>query len=274
VPRLRGLDLSAPATSPLLAPATEGEKEQRRREELEETVDAIAPEARRMLLEWDYHMEIDSAPAAVYGLFFHALATATFADQVAYNRWESASNRRFETALYYLSDAPDDGLWDDVRTPEIRETRDTVLVRAFRDGLAAGIELLGEDPQKWQWGDLHTIEFREPTLGESGRRFIENIFNLDPVPVPGSVLTVFHTGWKNGEPYVTNHSTSNRQIIDLGDLDRTLMIHAPGQSGHAKHRHYDDLLDTWSRAEYHPANWSREDAEEGRSPALVLTPAP
>ncbi len=235
-------------------------------------MDAISEDAREMLLGWDFRMDAESAPAAVYGLFYRALAEHAFADQIPYDRWETASNRRMEDALHLMLADPELPFWDDVRTPDHRERRDEVLVRAFRTGLRDGIEALGDDPARWQWGDLHTIEFREATLGESGKRFIENIFNLDPVPVSGNTLTVYHTGWKHGAPFETDHSTSNRQIITLDDLDSSLMIHAPGQSGHARHRHYDDLLETWQEAEYHPSLWSREEAERGRSPTLRLEP--
>ena len=273
VPSLAALDLAGTEEPELLRPREPTDKKDaRRRARLEEQVDAIAEEAKRMLLDWDFHMDAESAPAAVYGLFYRALAEEAFADQLPYDRWETASNRRMEDALHLMLEDPESLFWDDVRTPDHRERRDEVLVRAFRTGLRDGIETLGDNPARWEWGALHTIEFREPTLGESGKRFIENIFNLDPVPVSGNTLTVYHTGWKHGAPFETDHSTSNRQIITLGDFDASLMIHAPGQSGHARHRHYDDLVDPWREAGYHPALWSREEAERGRSPTLRLEP--
>lgn len=273
IPHLEGLELSAPEVSPLLQRQEPTDrKERRKRKESEAAVDRIADEAREMLLGWDHRMETESAAAAVYALFFHALAEGTFKDQFPYDRWASTSNRRLEGALYLLMDEPENALWDDVRTPDVRETRDTILVRSFREGLQSGVERMGDNVEKWSWGELHTIEFREPTLGSSGKGFIERIFNLGPVAVPGSVLTVNHSGWKNEEPFITDHFTSNRQIIDLGNLSASLMIHAPGQSGHARHRHYDDFLDSWRHAEYHPTLWEREEAERGRSPTLVLEP--
>ncbi|MGC9311698.1 MAG: penicillin acylase family protein [Sediminispirochaetaceae bacterium] len=273
IPYLAELDLSAPDEPAILEPKEAlDKKEQKEREKTEEKIDGMVEEARRILLEWDNNMEMESAGAAVYGLFFVALTEATFKDQFPYQRWDRASNRRFEGACYLLMQEPDNPWWDDIRTLDVRETRDIILVKGLRAGLRMGIELIGDDIEKWEWKDLHTIEFREPTLGESGKKQIEKLFNLGPVPVPGGTLTVFHTSWRNGEPFAVVHTTTHRQITDLNDLSNSLLIHTPGQSGHAKHRHYDDFIEPWSHAEYHPTNWTREEAEEGCSPTLVLHP--
>ena len=47
------------------------------------------------------------------------------------------------------------------------------------------------------------------------------------------------------------------QIIDLGDLSDSLMMHTTGESGHPGHRHYDDMIDSWRHVTYHPSLWTR-----------------
>ena len=275
IPRLDGLDLADPPVSPLLKPKQPpGPREQKKREELEARVDATVEEARRTLFEWDKNMNMESTGAAVYALFFQSLTEATFKDQFPYQKWDTEANRRFEGAYVQLMNEPENLWWDDIRTPDIQETRDVILTKALRDAVRTGIQELGEDMTKWKWSDLHTVEFREPTLGESGKKFIERIFNLGPVSVPGGTLTVFHTSWENGNPFVTTHTTTHRQITDLANLSDSLLIHAPGQSGHARNRHYADFIEPWRNAQYHPTNWKREDARSGRSQTLVLKPAP
>jgi penicillin amidase len=61
-------------------------------------------------------------------------------------------------------------------------------------------------------------------------------------------------------------------IVDLGDLESALTIHTTGQSGHAFHRHYDDLIDRWRFIQYHPMLWDPEDVEAQAEAHLVLTP--
>ena len=61
-------------------------------------------------------------------------------------------------------------------------------------------------------------------------------------------------------------------IVDLGNLDNSLSMHAPGQSGHAFHAHYNDLARPWSQIEYHPMLWSRDAVVAQSEAHLVLLP--
>ena len=69
------------------------------------------------------------------------------------------------------------------------------------------------------------------------------------------------------------HPTTNRWIVDMGDLGGGLMIHTPGQSGHAGSPHYDDFIETWRRGQYHPSYYDRKDVEANRRGRLLLSPA-
>jgi penicillin amidase len=120
---------------------------------------------------------------------------------------------------------------------------------------------------------LHTITFRNATLGESGISLIENIFNRGPFPTNGSESVVNKTCWSTtGENYQVVCIPALRQIVDLNDLGNSRMIHSVGQSGHPMDPHYDDFIDTWRFLEYHPSNWNREDAESGNADVLILEP--
>jgi penicillin amidase len=71
---------------------------------------------------------------------------------------------------------PHDDWWDDPATDE-RETRDQILRRARRRAHDELTERLGDDPERWAWGELHTATFREGTLGDSGITAVEALFN-------------------------------------------------------------------------------------------------
>ena len=49
-------------------------------------------------------------------------------------------------------------------------------------------------------------------------------------------------------------------------------MHTTGQSGHAYHRHYDDMIEPWTVGELHPMRWEREQVEDGAAATLLLTP--
>ena len=275
VSRLEGLDLEAEVISEYLREKEAGkEKVRKKRVKLDAQVEEALETARRMLLDWDGRMDMESAAAALYGFFFLELIEETFRDQYPADRWAAVNHARVQNTLHFILEEPENFWWDDVRTPDVHEKRDDILVRAFRDGLEAGIDRLGEKLEKWEWGEVHRTEFRNASLGESGVKFIEKLFNRGPVATSGGSTTVTVAKWDMEEPFDVFHIPAMRQIIDLGNLDAGLMIHAPGQSGHPRHRHYDDFIEPWRKIEYHPSLWSREAAEEERASRLVLKPAP
>ncbi len=270
---LEGLDFSTEVVSEYLKEREpKSEKERKRKEEEQKEIQEALPPARQSLLEWDKRMEIESPQAALYSFFWLKLAEETFKDQYP-DALVKGGRSRLRNALFYLLKDPENPWWDDIRTPDVRETRDDILVRAFKKGYKAGVERLGKEYASWEWGDVHQAEFRNQTLGESGIKPIENIFNRGPVPTAGGTVQVNHAGWDVEEPFKVNHISSMRQVIDLSDLKRSLMVHPPGQSGHPRHTHYDDMIELWRKIEYHPNMWTRAELDKHKTDILALVPA-
>jgi penicillin amidase len=65
---------------------------------------------------------------------------------------------------------------------------------------------------------------------------------------------------------------SLRMIVDLGNLDNSLAIHTPGQSGHAFHQHYADMINPWRNIAYHPMLWEQKTVAAKAKATLRLTP--
>jgi penicillin amidase len=65
---------------------------------------------------------------------------------------------------------------------------------------------------------------------------------------------------------------SMRMVIDLNDLAASTSVNTTGQSGHAFHRHYDDMLDSWTDGAHHPMRWTRDQVEDGAEGTLRLIP--
>ncbi len=269
VPYLRGLDLKIKEDD---KDHEESEREKRKREKKEgkelEQMDA----ARERLFTWNKRMDMDSAEAVLYGYFWIELVEETFRDQYPESNWQSRGQSRFKNAFFYLLEEPDNPFWDDRGTPDKRETRDDILVEAFRNGYRAAVDSLGDKMDKWEWGEVHTSEFRNATFGSSGIAPIEKIFNRGPVETRGDTNSVSAAAWVLDEPFEVTWISSQRAIYDMGDLSATLMVHTTGQSGHPTHRHYDDFIEPWRLIEYHPSHWEREAVEKASSRRLLLQP--
>jgi penicillin amidase len=71
---------------------------------------------------------------------------------------------------------------------------------------------------------------------------------------------------------VRGWAVSYRQIIDLGDFNRSLMAHTTGQSGSPFSKHYDDMIKPWLKGQLHPMLFDREEIERRTETALRLIP--
>ena len=65
---------------------------------------------------------------------------------------------------------------------------------------------------------------------------------------------------------------SFRQIVDMGDLTKSVSIHAPGQSGRLASPYYDNLTQSWLDGEYHPMLWTRQQVEAQAQAKMVINP--
>ena len=233
--------------------------------------DTLLENARGVLQGWDYQADMDSAPAALFEVFWKHLLAATFFDDLPEESWPGGGSRWFEV-MRNLVEEPDSAWWDDQTTNQVVETRDDIFLQAF---LAAVDEMggdWGEDPAKWAWGDVHTVTFRNLTLGESGVGPIEALFNRGPYRTSGGESIVNATGWEADQSYEVNWLPSQRMIVDLSNINNSLSIHPTGQSGHAFHTHYVDMVDLWRNILYHPMLWERGDVEANAAGHLRLVP--
>jgi penicillin amidase len=172
-----------------------------------------------------------------------------------------------------LVQKPDSPWWDDKSTADKVETRDDIFARAFSETVAQIEKEYGKDAAKWPaWGKLHTATFRNQTLGESGIGLIENLFNRGPFNTSGGESIVNATGWAMGKSFEVDWLPSEREIVDLGNLDASLALHTTGQSGHAYHPHYDDMIPLWADVQYQPMWWDRQSVIDHSEAHLRLTP--
>jgi penicillin amidase len=236
-----------------------------------ELPDPAQAQARAILEGWDGQNRMDSPQAALYAAFTKHLLARTFADDLPAELAPEGGSRWYEV-LRELVGQPGSPWWDD-RTTEAVETMPQTMSSAFADAVADLKAVQGSDPARWKWGDLHTITFKNQTLGKSGIAPIEGLFNRGPFPTAGGEAIVNATGWDaSKEGYVVDWLPSMRMIADLSDLNRSLAVNTTGQSGHAYHAHYQDMIDLWRNIQYHPMRFDAQEIQSGAEGHLVLEP--
>jgi penicillin amidase len=119
----------------------------------------------------------------------------------------------------------------------------------------------GKDPASWQWGKMHQLTLAHPSGNQA--------WQLGPVARPGDANTVNAT---SGANFRQTNGASWREVLDVGDWDRSLMTNVPGESGDPTSKHYSDLLGDWAGGRYHPMPFSRKAVEAAMEERIILRP--
>jgi penicillin amidase len=234
------------------------------------TPDPRLSQAIGALRGWDGRANRDSTGATLFEVFRLHLVRETFADDLGEHLFRRSQTSLMTSLTSLLAD-PTSTWFDNRYTPET-EDRDAILLASLEDAINELSERLGNDMGRWRWGELHTATFENQSLGRSGIRPIELIFNRGPVEVDGTIATVNNTGYDPNDPFSVIVVPSYRQVIDVADFTRSVSVHTTGQSGHAFAPHYNDMIPMWRDGRYHPMMWARADIEAGAEAHLVLTP--
>lgn len=212
--------------------------------------------ARKLLVDWDLQLGMSSPAAALFEVFWKYLLADTFHDQLPREYFPDGGDRWY-AVIKNLAQQPNSIWWDNRNTVTV-ENRDQILRQAFTEAVNELERLQSKDPKNWNWGKLHTITFRNGTLGKSGVAPIEALFNRGSFATAGNGETVNANRWRANKSFEVTDIPSMRMIVDLGNLDNSLAIHTPGQSGHAFHQHYADMVDPWGKIEYHSMLWEKK----------------
>lgn len=128
----------------------------------------------------------------------------------------------------------------------------------------------GSDPERWVWGDLHTVEY----VHAMGRKKpLDKLFNIGPFKIEGSRDVPNYQGFRIGPPpFDVYIGPSTRRIFDFADPDHSLGINPSGQSGYFFDSHYDDQAQMYLTGKYRIQLMDRAEIEKATASLLELTP--
>jgi penicillin amidase len=228
----------------------------------------IDQQALNDLAEWDYHASLDSSEAAIWQVFWKHLLAETFQDDIPEYYWPSGGDRWLEILKQMLAE-PQHAWWDDSRTAVV-EDRDAIFERAFSLAVSELSDQFGDNQDLWRWGELHTTTFVHPVMDNFP--VINGLFNRGPFETAGGSDMLNATGWSTLSPFGVRSIPSMRMVVDLSDLANSFTIHSLGQSGHAGHTHYADLVEAWRLIEFHPMYWGQANIVDAAADHLRLVP--
>lgn len=239
---------------------------------------STAPEALRLLQEWDANETADSAAAALFEIWYRRHMRPQLW------RWhlEQMPDGPSDIDGVLRAILPNEDFTPDPRTDLILLDRlhrahleGSSALEAVLDGtLPAAVEelseLLGDDMAEWAWGKLHHSELTHPFYGAMDDPKPEWA-KLGPHPRGGSGDTVGVTSYT--PDFNQTVGSTFRIVIDVGEWDNSVAMNSPGQSSDPRSPHYSDLYQLWADDESFPLLYSRRAVEAHTSFVIRLTPA-
>lgn len=235
----------------------------------------------RELETWNLFVEVDSFPAAAYEVMRIHLLDLVFGDKLGPLHAQfkgisfsdifaaSAFSGKASLTLARLLEQEESWWYHDAATGQPR-SRQEILDLALKQTAVTLHDLIGQDPRKWAWGKVHQVEFNH-LFGRG--RFMRTIFNRGQYPIGGDEDTVWMTASDLQMPFgLVRTSATYRQVLDVGDWDRSTAVLATGQSGQPTSPHYADMIDLWREGEQHPMLWTRRAVDAEAAATLWLRP--
>jgi penicillin G amidase len=226
-----------------------------------------AKEASDRLKAWNFVLDKESVPAAIYVTWEQALRSRA---------WELLVPREAQ-AVFPASGLSIEMLIPLLMVPDGRfgpdpiGSRDALLARVLDQAVVELERRLGPGMEHWKYGQigLKHIRLVHP-LSDAVRPDLRAKLDLGPLPRGGYAHTV------NSTSDSLNQSTgaSFRLIADTGNWDRSVGTNSPGQSGDPASPHYSDLFELWARGQYVPVFSSRGKVESVTESRTVLKPVP
>ncbi|MEU5766867.1 penicillin acylase family protein [Streptomyces asoensis] len=266
-------------------------------------------EAQKLLENWGFTQDADSAAAAYFNAVWRNILKLAFGNKLPKELrvegqclWVDPVNTtgpvddtdkvrecgqrdadqaqpdggdRWYEVVRNLMAKPDSDWWTTPESgtrPGADHDRDELFARAMIDARWELTAKLGKDIDTWSWGRLHRLFLKNQTLGTSGPGFLQYILNRGPWKLGGGEATVNATGWNAAGGYGVVWVPSMRMVVNLDDLDKSKWINLTGASGHAFSAHYTDQTSKWADGELLDWSFSKKAVEDSTSDTLVLKP--
>jgi len=210
--------------------------------------DPLVLRAAEQLRRWDLEAGLDSTAPVIFFQYNVELRKNIIADEVSkedFNKFFSGSHIDILTEL--LVQKGTSALFDDKRTPDVKEDRDDIVVRSLRDAMAWVEKKYGPDPSNYEWGKVHWIKWYH-LLGVGPLKDL----SVGPFPHVGAAHTVrCASPMGSGKaPFKAFNGATFRHLVDLGDVNHSFMVNDGSISGQWLSPHYKDLHMVWLKGDY------------------------
>lgn len=232
----------------------------------------VEKQAAQLLSAWDGNLGRESKAAPVFEILYRKVLENLVKDDVPESLYKRLKVNKSLLENLMLNILPDKtSAWiNDKKTPET-ESFNEIIIRSFREAVTELSLLEGDNPDEWDWGQIHTFRLEHP-LGAVD--VLDKIFRLNrgPFPMPGSFHTVCPYSYTFQNPFLASNGASHRHVFDLGNWDNSQTIIPTGESGIPASDFYCDQTKLYINNEYHPDPFSYEKVKESTRFSMKIIP--
>lgn len=230
----------------------------------------LEAKAAEVLRTWDLAHGVDSVGATLYWVTYEYLFKGWAGDEFSEQElaiYDSLADS-FNAFKHFMRN-PDLPGWDNITTPGV-ETRDDILVAAFKEAVATLSRKYGMKMSAWEWGKIHTMEFKHPLGYLPG---LGRFLNIGPFPASGSQQVVNNMLYNGSEArYHVIAGPSTRRVVDFANPETSYSILPTGNSGHLFSPHYDDQAPLFMKGEYRELRYTQEQIKANAKHTMTLGP--
>ncbi|OQY00650.1 MAG: hypothetical protein B6I20_08495 [Bacteroidetes bacterium 4572_117] len=231
--------------------------------EKEQNFSPIQTKAFEMLKNWDYSMAENNSSASVFEYFYICFAKNLAFDEIGKDLYPDFQGNKtlVRSTIQSVLKTPESTWFDNINTPEKTENITDIVIKSFKDATDSLQLKLGNSPEHWEWGKIHTFTLEHP-LGKVN--ILNRLFKLNkgPFPVPGSYHTVSPYAYSFNKLFKVIHGASERHIFSTANWNESLSIIPTGISGVPSSDFYCDQTNLYLQDKYHSDYFDKKNIEK------------
>ena len=230
--------------------------------------DEAGVEVEPFLREWEgSHLAKEVAPTLYYRWMYRTIQAAMYDEFLQAAGPEDAPDKFVswhqtivsENAFPKLLANPQSLWWDNVATSEV-ETASDIVAQALTSAREDLEKALGENPETWQYGRLHTVVHPHAMTDAP---LVGDLLNVGPFELPAAkdALCKYEFKLKEEVNYDVFSGPSMRIGLDFADVASSESILPTGQSGNVFSPFYDNQAQLYHAGEFRKQRMDRTDIE-------------
>ncbi len=224
-----------------------------------------------ILSKWNFRDDPDKAGPVIFQTIYKLFALLVFEDDlgnekamILLNNWYFWQERLMQMVINGRS-----SWFDNIRTIDKTESLEDLFHQAALKAKAFLAPKLGHEPEKWQWGKVHTLELVNPIRRKGAGK---TLLGSGPMPMGGSGETLYRGWYDYDKPFAVTHCAALRMVADLSDKEKIVAVLPGGVTGRTFHAHQKDQVDAFMSGGKMYWWFSDKAIDEHEKSKLILKP--